>query len=587
MKKITRNILIGGAAVVVLGVAGSYAIGSNPIYVGAAFLNLFRSTEQPGKGTITVELRQAATETPVAPGPQPAPGANVEWASYNQTVDSQRFSGLNQINADNAGQLKVLCTYDTGKLEGNENGLLMIGGSLIGTTAEDIYSIDASTCKENWRVHEKSGLPMLPVNRGAAYLDGKVFRGYVDGYIRAYDVTTGKLAWASYVGEKSVTLWFNSAPIAYDGKVFYGTAGGDLRDVRGRVYALDAATGKPLWQTFTVPRQAGDTLYAPEGKMPAEEMKASWGNPPSVPISGGGAWTSLTLDPKSGYLYIPVGNPSPDFVKSLRPGSNLFANTMLVLDSKNGNYVKHYKIMPDDWHDWDMSNPPTLYTSRAGKQVVSFSPKDGHLYSYDRSNDQQMYRQPVTKVENVDAQFEPGKPVHFCPGTVGGGEWNSAAYDPSHNLLFTGENEWCATIKTDKPSTIEDHKLAWGSVAYISPFDSSGKFDSPKDWGGWIYATDADTGQWAWRARTNYPIQAAVTPTAGGIIMFGDMGGNFYVLRSRDGQQLFHHDFDGAMAGGLITYTQDGKQRVAFSQGMAHPIWPVKPTTGKVVVMGL
>lgn len=288
----------------------------------------------------------------------------------------------------------------------------------------------------------------------------------------------------------------------------------DLHNIRGRVFGIDAETCKPVWQIFTVPKQEGDILTAPEGKMPTEEMRATWGNPPDVPISGGGTWTSDTLYTETGYLYIPIGNPAPDFVSTLRPGSNLLTNTLVVADAKTGNYVKRYDIMADDWHDWDMSNPPTLYTSRGGRKLLSFHPKDGHLYTYDRATDEQLCRNPVTKQLNTDIRFEPNKPIYFCPGSVGGGEWK-------------------------------------------------------------------------WRARTNYPVLSGVTPTAGGVVFFGDMGGNFRAMRASDGQKLYHGHFEGAFAGGIIAYAIDGTQRVAAMSGVAHPQWPVKPSTGKILVFRL
>lgn len=581
--------LVGMVAVVIVGIAGTYLAGSTPIMVGAAVMNLFRSLGNPASD-IQIEVRKAAQRTDAQAGGGAQPGSDSgEWVSYNRTVDSDRYSRLDQINAGNAGQLKVLCTYDTKRLEGSQTGLLMVGGALVGTTADDIFSIDANTCKENWRVHEDAGIPIFPVNRGATYLDGKLIRAFPDGYMRAYEAATGKKLWETFVGDKKAKLWFTAAPIAWNGMVFFGVAGGDSYGNRGRMFGLDAATGNAVWQVFTVPKQAEDTVVAPEAAMPTEQMKASWGNPPDVPVTGGGTWTSYSLDPQTGYLYIPVGNPAPDFIKTLRPGTNLFTNTMLVLNAKTGDYIKHYSIMADDWHDWDMSNPPVLYTSRGGRKQLSFHPKDGHIYTFSTADDKLLYRNPVTRIENANAPFEPGKDVHFCPGSVGGGEWNSAAYDPAFNLVFTGENDWCTTarIVPDSKGAREPVGGVWFGVAYFSPYRLAGKQDDKSTWGGWLYATDADTGEWAWRARTNYPIVAAVTPAAGNIVMFGDLGGNFYILGAGDGKQLWKHHFDGALAGGVITYAVNGVQRIALMEGVAHPQWPIEPDTGKIAIIGL
>jgi alcohol dehydrogenase (cytochrome c) len=94
-----------------------------------------------------------------------------------------------------------------------------------------------------------------------------------------------------------------------------------------------------------------------------------------VPISGGGSWTSYTLDPATGRLYVPVGNPSPDYVKSLREGANLYTNTVLALDAKTGAYISYFPIAPTDWHDWDVSNAPTINVTRGGKQLLLRYPR--------------------------------------------------------------------------------------------------------------------------------------------------------------------------------------------------------------------
>ena len=109
-----------------------------------------------------------------------------------------------------------------------------------------------------------------------------------------------------------------SAPIAWDGLVFVGNAGGDYKGGKGHMYALDAKTGKIVWEFFLVPKAEGDTVRGPLGATPLD--MATWKNAPGIPISGGGTWTSYTLDPKTGQLYVPGGNPAPDFAIGAREG---------------------------------------------------------------------------------------------------------------------------------------------------------------------------------------------------------------------------------------------------------------------------
>ncbi len=584
MKRFWKVLLIF-LVLIAAGIAGTYIAGSNPIQVGSMVMNFFRSADNPA-GTIALENKNPVTASAAAPSPDTLNG---NWPSYNRTLTSDRYSPLASINTANASQLKVLCTYDTKVHEPSETGPLVIDGALIGTTALDIFSIDAATCKENWRTNEKGSLGLLPVNRGAAYLDGRLFRGTLDGNLRAYDFRTGKRLWETKILDPKTGARVTSAPIAWEGMVFISAALGDYKGVRGRVYAIAADTGKIVWETYTVPKQPEDPDRGPQGAMPTAEMAKTWQNPPDVPISGGGSWTSYTIDPVSGHLFVPVGNPSPDFADEVRPGPNLFTNTVLELDAKTGAYIRHYPIMTQDWHDWDVSNTPALITTRGGKQLVTFAPKDGHLYGFDRTTGERLYRNPVTRIENADVKFSTTESVHFCPGAVGGGEWNGVAFDPARNLLFTGQDEWCSSVKLEAEAKIiatKDGQSWMGQQATGNPLNSMGAQDPHSQWAGWLYASDADTGAWAWRAKTNYPIISGVTPTAGGIVMFGDLGGNFYVLDSTNGKVLWNQKIGGGIGGGVVTYMAGGAQKIAVVAGLVSPIWPTEITSGKIIVLG-
>jgi alcohol dehydrogenase (cytochrome c) len=195
----------------------------------------------------------------------------------------------------------------------------------------------------------------------------------------------------------------------------------------------------------------------------------------------------------------------------------------------------------------------------------------------------------VTRIENADVPLSTDKPIHFCPGAVGGGEWNGAAYDPQNNLILTGQDEWCTTVKLqpDKQVKAVANGEAWMGNVVINPVDAMGAQDPHANWAGWLYATDADSGQWKWRLKTNYPILGGVTPTAGGLVFFGDMGGNFYAVDAGNGQRLWNQKLEGAIGGGVITYMAQGSQKVAVAAGFTSVIWPTEQTTGKIVVLGL
>ena len=173
----------------------------------AMAINYVRYLSAPA-GSMTTELAAPASTTTAAPpaatpGPDEVQGAKEgDWPSYNKTLTSNRFSPLSLINKDNVGNLKVLCTYDTGQYTGFTSGLIEVNGALIGTTEYDIFSIDPANCHQNWRTHEdySPGTPQ-GVNRGAAYMDGQLFRGTQDGRVLAYDFKTGKRLWATTIAD--------------------------------------------------------------------------------------------------------------------------------------------------------------------------------------------------------------------------------------------------------------------------------------------------------------------------------------------------------------------------------------------------
>ena len=250
----------------------------------------------------------------------------------------------------------------------------------------------------------------------------------------------------------------------------------------------------------------------------------------------------------------------------------------------------HFKLVPKDWHDWDVSNPPVLIRTMGGRQLMADAPKDGYLYGFDLADNKALYRVPVTQVEDVAATFSPGKDVHFCPGAVGGAEWNSPAYDPQTNLILVGEVDWCDTATPKNLNELRSVGLGqpWAGMATWNPFWMFGREGRTEGhWAGWVYAVDADTGVWKWRLKSNYPIVGAVTPTAGGVVFFGDVGGNFYALDADNGQKLWGQELGGAIGGGVITYTANGAQKVAVATGFTHIAWPTKIVTAKIAVLGI
>jgi len=507
-----------------------------------------------------------------------------DWPSYNRTLSAERFAALDAIDANNVAGLKVLCSYDTGEQTGFQTGIVQVDGALFATTEHDTFSIDPNTCKQNWRMHEDFAGGMLKVNRGVAWLDGRVYRGTADGRVLAYDAKNGKRLWATTIADAAKGESVPAAPIAWNGLVFVGNAGSDYKGVKGRMYALDAGDGHIVWEFYMVPKGDADFARGPQApNAAAAALAASWQDTGALPITGGATWTTYTLDPANGLLYVPGGNPAPDFSDAQRKGDNLFTDSIVVLDAKTGAYQRHFQMVKRDFHDWDASTAPALFTSKGGHKLLAEAPKDGHLHVIDLGDGKALYSNPVTHIDNADAPITAAG-TRFCPGAQGGSEWNGAAYDARNNLIFTGEVDWCTTVHAGTPESIASSPS--GKPWSGSP-DGFGKQDDAKNWAGYFTASDADSGAKKWQFKAPFPLMSGITPTAGGVVFFGDMGGNFYAFDSASGKQLWSTDLGGAIAGGVITYDAGSGQKIAVAAGMTSPIWPTKKINAKIVVLGL
>lgn len=472
-------------------------------------------------------------------GPSPS---GADWLSYNGDLTSDRFSPLNQITPANAATLKRVCSAPLDEMGANQSGPIVSGGTMYVTTAHKTYAIDAATCKPLWiNTYTSTEPEPFPVDRGVALDGDRLVRGAPDGALFAIDAKTGKTIWTVRAASGKKGEFLSAAPIVWNGTVFIGTAGSDW-GVKGRMMAFDAADGKQKWSFTTI--ATGDD---PNAK--------SWKNVRSEETGGGGTWTSYTLDTATGELFVPVGNPAPDFAALYRPGDNLYTDSLVVLDANTGAYKWHYQLVPNDAHDWDASAAPALYQTRDGKSMVAIATKDGNVYGIDRTTHQLAFKTPLVRMLNTTAK-PTTRGVRICPGVLGGSEWNGVAYDHKTAHLVTPMDDWCATVKLGATRYLPGQFFFGGS--YVGePFSAAR---------GTVTATDT-SGHVVWQYKAQVPMLAGVTPTDGGVTFTGDMAGNVLALDSTNGHVLYKDKTQGSIAGGVVTYTVSGKQYVAATSG--------------------
>ncbi|HZJ01889.1 MAG TPA: PQQ-binding-like beta-propeller repeat protein, partial [Gemmatimonadaceae bacterium] len=177
-----------------------------------------------------------------------------DWPSYNRTLAGDRYSPLTSIDPSNVARLSTICSYKLPEVTSLQTGPIVIDGSMYFTTDTISYAIDAATCAEKWKQVRHSETPgALAVNRGFAYMDGRLFRGTSDAHVIALDAKDGKTLWDYQIDMKRPGVTIPMAPIAANGLVFAGNAGGDQVGVTGHVYALDAKDGHVVWRFDVVP----------------------------------------------------------------------------------------------------------------------------------------------------------------------------------------------------------------------------------------------------------------------------------------------------------------------------------------------
>ena len=462
------------------------------------------------------------------------------WLMYNKSYTGQRFSGLDQITALNASQLQLTCIFQLSEIGAFEASPVVYDGLMYISTPYNTFAVKPSTCEKVWEHRYPEDLAVTAaLSRGVAIYRGKLFRATPDGHLIALDAKTGKLLWDVWVASKQYGYWISGAPIAHDGTVFIGTAGADW-GANGEIYAFNSETGMRRWTFDVIP--SGNAIGAKTWNRGAER-------------GGGSFWSTFAFDKTSGLLFVSIGNPAPDYNGALRPGANLFTDAVVALNAKTGKLAWWVQQIPHDVHDWDTAAAPVIY-NQAGRQFMTVASKNGWLYIYDRASHRLIAKPEISPHLNDDAPITTAG-VYHCPGTMGGAEWNGAAYSPVAKALYINSVDWCGTTRLAENRYIEGSSYFDGNFTY-DPIDKAR---------GFTRAFDAASGKPLWSRTFGSPMVAALTPTAGGVLFTGSLSGDFLVLDAATGKTLYRFNTGGAVAGAPSTFILDGKQYVAMSSG--------------------
>ena len=312
-----------------------------------------------------------------------------EWLSYGRDYGEQRFSPLGTINAGNVAQLGLAWSADLDTARGQEATPLLHNGVLYVSTAWSmVKAYDATTGKQLWGYDPKVPRETLvraccdAVNRGVALYGNKVFVATLDGRLVALDAQTGKPVWSVLAVPNQRDYTITGAPRIVKGRVVIGEGGAEYR-ARGYLAAFDAQTGKLAWKFHTVP---GDPAKGYENRAMSTAAK-TWTGKWWTMGGGGTVWDSITYDPKTNLILFGTGNAEPWNPAPMgRKGNNLFTASVVAVNADTGAYAWHFQETPEDRWDFDSDAQITVADVAIDGQVrhvAIHAPKNGHVYLLD------------------------------------------------------------------------------------------------------------------------------------------------------------------------------------------------------------
>jgi len=347
-----------------------------------------------------------------------------DWPSYGLDYAETRFSKLQQVNTGNVKDLGLVWSYDLESKRGVEATPVVVDGVMyVSASWSVVHAIDVRTGKRLWtydpQVDRGQGFRGCcdVVNRGVAIYQGKVYVGAFDGRLIALDAASGKLLWQQdTVIDHSRSYTITGAPRVVKGKVLIGNGGAEY-GVRGYLSAYDAASGKLAWRWFVVP---GDPSKPFEDESMARAAK-TWDPAGKWWEAGGGGtpWDSMAFDPELNLLYVGTGNGSPWSRNKRSPagGDNLYLASLVALNPDTGKYVWHYQETPGD--NWDYTSTQSMILADlkiAGKlrKVILHAPKNGFFFVVDRSNGQFISAKNFVDVNWATGYDANGRPLEIA-----------------------------------------------------------------------------------------------------------------------------------------------------------------------------
>ena len=511
---------------------------------------------------------------------------SVDWAMVGRTFDEQHFSPLTQINDHNVGRLGLAWYADIATERGMEGTPLEIGGVLYNVQPWNIVTAyEATSGKVLWtfdpHVPTKYGRMACCdiVSRGLAAANGKIYVATLDGRLIALDAASGKPVWSVLTVDNSKNYTITGAPRVYDGKVLIGNGGAEM-GVRGYVTAYDAETGRQAWRFYTVP---GDPSKGFENK--AMQMAArTWTGEWWKAGGGGTVWDSMAYDPALHMVYIGVGNGSPwaQIFRSPGGGDNLFLASIVALDVRTGEYEWHYQTVPGEEWDYTATQQMILADLPIGgkvRKVIMQAPKNGFFYVLDRRTGELMSARatvPINWASGID--MKTGRPIGNPAVRYGKVPvMVSPGAGGAHNF-----NAMAYSPKTGLVYLpVSETYMAYAAADSFDPAHpglgtSFAGYDAERkriaEYADahsrqWLSARDPVTQKEVWRTPDERKGSGGVLVTAGNLVFEGKIGTTFAAYRADTGRKVWEMPVQQVPIAAPITYMVDGVQYIAVNAG--------------------
>jgi alcohol dehydrogenase (cytochrome c) len=519
-----------------------------------------------------------------------APAEDGQWGSPAKNYANTRFSGLDEINTGNVGQLQVAFTFSMGVDRGQESAPLVVGDTLyvVSPYPNYLYALDLSKpgAPLKWKYDpapeaSSQGVACCDVvNRGPTFADGKLFYATLDDHVVAVDANSGKEVWKVLLGDINKGETMTMAPLVARGKVYVGVSGGEY-GVRGWIQALDQNTGNVVWKAYNTGPDK-DVLIGPKFKPHYDSDKGTdlgvttW--PPNAWEQGGGSvWGWISYDPELNLIYHGTGNPGP-WNDSQRPGDNKWTAGIFARDANTGEARWFYQTAPHDIHDWDAINELVLLDidwHGTPRKVLVQPGRTGLVYVIDRTTGEVLSATPfhhLTAHSGIDMQtgrlkLNPekiprvGEVVRdICPTAPGAKDWNPSAFSNQTGLLYIPHNNLCMDWEAVQTSYIAGTPYVGAEVRMTpGPGGNLGVFS----------AWDVVAGKEVWSIKERFPVWSGAMATAGGLVFYGTMDGWFKAVDAKTGKVLWQYQTGSGIIGQPTTFTApDGHQYVAILSGV-------------------